>query len=170
MGTRVLEFGLKSVFRPRIYEITRDGALAAVIACSRMWERATITIDGVDYAAAREGKMSGAFYLEADGNRVASTQKPSLKGRQFTVQVGERTLTLKSASVFGRSYVLTENGVQIGVLRPLGWLSRQWQAEFPDDLAFPVQVFLVWLVIVLWRRAQVIVAATTPVNTALASG
>lgn len=159
----VLEFGLKSFFRPRIYEITRNDAPAGAIECSRMWERATIAIDGASYAAAREGKVSGAFYLETNGNRVATAEKSS--GRLFTVQIGDRTLTLKAASVFGRSFILTEHGVQIGAIAPVGWLMRKWRAEFPADLAPGVQAFVIWLVLILWRRAAVAVQFTSSINT-----
>lgn len=165
----VLEFGLKSFFRPRVYEITRGDAPAGAIECSRMWERATITIDGASYAGAREGKMSGQFYLEANGNRLATAAKPSTRGRRFTVQVGDRTLTLQAASTFGRSFILTEHDVQIGGIIPLGWLSRKWRAEFPADLALEAQVFLIWLVIILWRRAQAAIVATSSINTTLGS-
>ena len=163
----VLDFGLKSFFRPRLYEITRDDAPVGAIECSRMWERATITIDGARYAAAREGKMSGQFYLEVNGNRLATAEKPSTSGRRFTVQVGDRTLTLQAASTFGRSFILTEHDVQIGGINPLGWLSRKWQAEIPAGLALEVQVFLIWLFILLWRRAQAAIVATSTINTTL---
>jgi hypothetical protein len=161
----VLEFGLKSFFRPRIYEITRDDAPAGTIECSWMWERAIITIDGTSHVAAREGKMSGAFYLETNGNRVAIAEKPSTRGRLFTVQVGDRTLTLKAASTFGSSFILTEHDVQIGVIARLGWLTQKWRAALPADLALEVQAFLIWLVIILLRRTQGVILATSSINT-----
>ena len=163
----VLECGLKSFFRPRTYEVTRDDAPAGAIECSRLWERATITIDGAGYAAGREGKMSGAFYLETtNGIRVATAEKPSMSGRTFTIQVGDRTLTLKAASTFGRSFILTEHDVQIGVLAPRGWSARKWRAELPADLTPVVQAFLIWLVIILWRRAQAAILVTSSISTA----
>jgi hypothetical protein len=160
----VLEFGLKSFFRLRSYGISRDGAPVAEIDCSGMWERATITVGGAGYAAAREGKMSGAFYLEANGVRLASAEKPSAMHRLFTVQVGGRTLTLQAASAFGRAFVLTEHEAQIGSIAPLGWFTRKCKAELPDDLALEIQAFLIWLVIVLWRRQQQAAATATTVT------
>jgi hypothetical protein len=164
-----LEFRLTSFFRPRLYEITRGDALIGTIECSRMWERATITIDGAPYVAAREGNMSGLFYLEANGSRLVTAEKPSTKGRRFIVRVGDRTLTLHAASTFGRSFILTERDVQVGGITPLGWLNRKWQAEFPADLALEVQAFFIWLFIILWRRVQAAIVATLTINTTLAS-
>ena len=165
----VLEFGLKSFFRPRIYGIVRDGAPVGEIECARMWERATITIGGTSYSAAREGKMSAGFYLETNGNRLASAEKPSAMHRLFAVQVGGRTLTLKAGSTFGRAFVLTEREVQIGSIAPLGWFTRKCRAELPDDLAPEVEAFLIWLVILLWRRQEQ-AAIAAEVTTITAAG
>ena len=157
-----LEFGLKSYFQLRLYSIARDGAPVGEIDCARLWERATITVGGTTYSAAREGKMSGAFYLEANGNRLVSAEKPSALHRLFIVQVDGRTYTLKAAGAFGRAFVLTEHEVQIGSIAPNGWFSRTCTAELPDDLALEVKAFVIWLVIVMWRRQeQAAIAATT---------
>jgi hypothetical protein len=149
-----LRFSLKSVFRPRLYAIASDGVPIGEIECAPMWERATIRVGGRAYSAGREGKITGKFYLEADGNRVASAEKPSAMHRLFTVQVGGRTLTLKAASTFGRAFVLTERDVPTGSIAPLGWFTRKCRAQLPDDLAPEVQVFLIWLVILMWRRQE----------------
>ena len=150
----VLQFGLKSFFRPRTYSIAHEGAPVGEIAFAKRWERATITIGGTSYTAAREGKISGAFYLEANGKRLASADKPSARTPLFTVRVGGRTLTLKKASFFARAYILTEGNVQIGSIAPIGWFGGKSKAELPDDLALEFQAFLIWLVIVMQRRAM----------------
>ena len=160
----VLQFGLKSFFRQRVYSIVHEGAPVGEIAFTRRWEGATITIGGTSYTAAREGKMSGAFYLETNGNRLGSADKPSARTALFTVRVGGRALTLKKASFFARAYILTEGNVQIGSIAPIGWFGGKCKAELPDDLTLEFQAFLIWLVIVMQRRAMaqsVIVGAIT---------
>lgn len=155
MNVSALEFGLKSFFRTRIYAISRNGAPVGEIECAPMWERAAIAIGGTTYLAGREGKVTGKFYLQANGNRrLVSAEKPSALRRLFTVQAGGRTLTLKAASAFGRAFVLTEREIQVGSIAPLGWFTRKCRAELPDDLALEVQAFLIWLVILLWRRQE----------------
>jgi hypothetical protein len=62
--------------------------------------------------------MSGAFYLEIDGNRLASAEKPSAFRRLFTVQVGVKSYTLKAESAFGNAFVLTEHDREIGSIAP----------------------------------------------------
>lgn len=157
----VLQFGLKSFFRPRMYRIDREGAQVGEIECTRLWEGATITLGGTRYTAGREGKMSGVFYLETDGSRLASADKPSARKPLFTVRAGGRTFALKKASMFSRAYIVTEGAVQIGSIAPIGWFWGRCKAEFPDDLEPGVQAFLIWLVIVMTRRAMVQSAAVS---------
>lgn len=150
----VLQFGLKSFFRPRKYSIARDGAPIGEIECTRLWEGATITLDGTRYAAARDGMMSGAFFLETNGSRVVSAGRLGAKAALFTVRAGERTFTLKKPSLFSRAYVVTESDAQIGAIAPASWFGRWWKVELPDGLGLDVQAFLIWLVIVMQRRAM----------------
>ena len=151
----VLQFGSKSFFQSRIYRIARDGIPVGEIACAKRWESATITIGGTNYTAARAGKTSGAFYLETNGNRLADADQPSARNRLFTVRIGGRTLTLKTASIFARAFILTERDVEIGSIAPVGWFSGRSKAELPDDLAPEAQAFLIWLIILMQRRAMV---------------
>ena len=37
--------------------------------------------------------------------------------------------------------------------RPRGLFSRKLTIDLPDELSLAVQVFMTWLVIILWRRA-----------------
>ena len=156
----VLEFGLKSFFRRRKYRIDRDGAQVGEIECARRWEGATVMFDGTRYTAGRDGKMSGAFYIETNGGRLASADKPGAWKPLFTIRANGRTITLKKASVFSRGYVVTESDVQIGTIAPDGWFWGFFKAELPDELGPGLQAFLIWLVIVMTRRAMAQSAAT----------
>ena len=161
-----LQFGLKSFFRPRMYSIDRDGAQIGEIECSRLWEGATITLGGTSYTAARDGRMSGAFYIEKNGNRLASADKPSARKPLFTVRAGDRVFTLEKASTFARTFILTEGDRQVGSIAPIGWLGRKCKADLPDDLAPEIQAFVIWLAIIMQRRA----AAQATLITGITSG
>jgi hypothetical protein len=149
-----LEFGPKGFFNRRRYSVEHNGLPVAEIACTIIGAKATITIGGESYRAAREGVMSGAFYLEANGSRIASAEKPNLFHRLFAVRCGTRAFTLKSAAAFGRAYVLTENEAAIGTITRQGFFGRKFSPELPDDLTLEFKLFLIWLVIVLWRRQR----------------
>ncbi len=153
----LLEFFPKSFFSMRRFRIVRDGVPVGEIDGGRMREQATITIGGATYAAAREGLMSGAYYLEAGGKRLASAERPSVFSRRFTLQTGAKTYSFGAASAFGRSFALTENGVDVGTIARESFFSRRSMAKLPDDLGLEVKAFLIWLVILMWQR-QVLVA------------
>jgi hypothetical protein len=155
-----LVFGPKGLFTARTYSIARDGEPVGEIVCSRLWEQATITIGAASYTAAREGKIIGAFYLAANGNRLASAEIASALKGGFTVQAGGRTYTLKTASLFGRAFVLIEKDMEVGRIARRGFFSGKSIADLPDDLALEIKAFVIWLVIVVSRRlAQIGVTA-----------
>jgi hypothetical protein len=157
-----LEFGPKRFFQPRLYSIVRDGAPVGEIDCDRMWQRATITIGNATYSAARQGKMSGAFYLEANGTRLASAERLSAWRGGFTVRAGAATYTLRPASVFGRTFILAENEADIGSIARQSFFGSKSRAELPDNLALEIKAFLIWLVITVRQQAMVagVVAGT----------
>lgn len=156
----VLEFAPTGLFKMRHYRITQAGVAMGEIDFRGMRQRAGITIGGATCTAAREGIMSGAYYLEANGTRVASAVNASAFKGGFIVQAGDRTITLTRASAFGRAYALTENGARIGTIAPQGFFSRKSKAELPDDLAPELQAFLIWLVILIWQRQAMIAGMT----------
>jgi hypothetical protein len=148
----VLEFAPKSFFTMRSYRVFRDGAPIGEIDCGGMREGATISIGGTSYTTAREGLMSGPYYLEANGNRLASAERASAWRGGFTVQAGGRTYLLRAASMFARAFVLTENGVAVGSIARHGFFIVKNKAELPDDMALEVKAFLFWLVILTSQR------------------
>jgi hypothetical protein len=153
----VIEFAPTGIFQMRRYRIAQDGAAVGEIDCRKMRQGATIVIGGATYTTGRDGVMSGAFYLEGNGSRLASAVPASAFKGGFIVQTGGRTLTLARASAFGRTFALTENGAAIGTIAPQGFFSRKSKADLPDDLPMELKAFLIWLIIVIWQR-QVMVA------------
>ena len=114
----LLEFSPRSYFSSRKYNIVQNGASIGEIDFALLREQGTIKIGGASYNASREGLTSGAFFLEANGNRLVSADKPSALHRLFTVQIGGKAYTLKAASTFGRAFVFTENDKEVGSIAP----------------------------------------------------
>lgn len=127
----LLEFGPRSWFSSRVYGIAQNGAPIGEIDCAWLREEGTIKIGSASYSALREGLMSGAFFLAANGQQLASAEKPSALHRLFKVQIGGKTYTLKGASTFGRSFVLTEDDREVGSIAPQGFLGDRPRPTFP---------------------------------------
>ena len=150
-----LEFFPNRTFSMRLYTLTRDGAEIGQIDCGGVRQPATLTVGGASYNPVSEGVLRTKFHLDADGARIADVELAGTFSRRFIVHAGVKTCTLKVASWFGRSFVLTENEVEVGRIARTGFFTARCRAELPDDLPLPVQAFLIWLVLITWRRQAV---------------
>jgi hypothetical protein len=116
-------------------------------------EQGLLTVRGVPYKVYREGLASGAFILETGGSVVARAEKPSAFHRCFVIEYGGRLFTLRAKSAFGREFILFDDGPnEIGFIAPEGIFTRRAIAGFPEELPLPVKAFIMWLVIIIWKR------------------
>jgi len=120
------------------------------VSCWR--ERGTLQVDGERYDVYREGWASGAFVLESHGEVLARATKPSAFERRLLVWHAGREYTLR-ARFLGRQFLLFEGSSEVGRITPEGLLTRRAQVDLPAELPLPVRVFLVWLAVLMWKRA-----------------
>ena len=151
-----LEFFPKRMFSMRHYTLTRDGVEIGQIDCGGVRQPATLTVGGASYNPVSEGVLRTKFHLDGGSARIADIELGGTFFRRFVLHVGAKTYTLKVASWFGRSFVLTENDVDVGRIARTGFFTARCKAELPDDLPLPVQAFLIWLVLITWRRQAVV--------------
>ena len=105
------------------------------------------------YKFNREGFMSGDFLLTKNNETIARATKPNPFTRRFVLHLENRELILAANSPFTRCFTLTENDMETGSIRPNHPLTRRTTIVFPENLNVPVQVFIFWLVVLMWRRA-----------------
>jgi hypothetical protein len=151
-----LEFFPKRLFSMRRYTLTRDGLEIGQIDCGGVRQHASLTVGGASYSPISEGVLRTKFHLDSGGARIADVEPAGTYFRRFIVHAGTKTYTLKVASWFGRNFVLTENDVEVGRIARTGFFTARCNAELPDDLPLPVQAFLIWLVLITWRRQAVV--------------
>jgi len=123
-------------------------------------EGGRFTWAGAEYEMAREGPWSGDFLLTAEGQVLARATKASIIGRSFVVRLDHREFALRAASWLSKRFELIEGDRAVGGVTPDHFFTRSCTAEFPEDLSVPVQVFLFWLVILMWRRQNNAAAAS----------
>jgi hypothetical protein len=104
------------------------------------------------YRVNREGIMSGAFILRDGELELARAEKPSAFYRSFQVTHDGRCYTLGAESTLRRKFVLQENGRTVGSVCPVNAFTRKCDADLPTGISLPVRVFMIWLVILLWKR------------------
>ncbi len=103
--------------------------------------------------------MFAGLVLKLGHATIAQASHKALS-RSWTVTFGDRDLMLKSASVFRRAYQVLENGSVVGDVTPKSFVSRGLTATLPDDVPEPVQVFVVLIVLSVWRRRQTAAASS----------
>ena len=135
------------------FTITERSQPVAEIDISWWREKAALTVQGMDYRVYREGMMSGDFVLESSGSVVARAQKPSAFHRSFVINHQGRRYTLQAESVFRRTFLLLDGGRKIGSLSPQGAFTRRATADLPPALPLALRVFVIWLAVILWKRA-----------------
>ena len=133
------------------YDVFEDDQHLTTVDLAWMREAGSFELGGQRFDIAREPGW-GDFVLSAGGDAICRARKPSAWFRSFQVVIGDRHLTLEAQSPLNRTFVLREGGATFGEIRPQGILSRKAVVMLPESLSRAVQVFIVWLVIVLWRR------------------
>jgi len=132
--------------------VTDDSRQVAEMDLSAWREKGVLVVQGADHCVYREGAMSGDFILERAGAVLARATKPSAFHRSFVLDYKGRQYTLRAKSTFRRAFILLDGASQIGSLAPNSMWTRTATAHLPDDWPLPLQVFAIWLTIVMWKR------------------
>ncbi len=147
-----IEFAPKSLFAARSYTLKRGGVEIGRIDCGGIRQPASIVIGDATFRPARDGVLRTTYHLDGNGSRLASAAPAGAASRRFTVEAGARAYTLAVTSWSGRRFTLSENGAAVGTIARTGFFTTKCKADLPDDLPLEVQAFLIWLVIIIWRR------------------
>jgi len=124
----------------------------ADIRLAMLREAGELVVRDMSYRVNREGIMSGAFVLLDGSMELARAEKPSAFQRSFQVSHAGKSYALAAESAFRRKFVLRESGRPVGSVYPLNAFTRRCVVDLPDEISLPVRVFMVWLVIILWKR------------------
>jgi hypothetical protein len=134
------------------FSLMEGGTTLAEIDMSAWREKGVLTIAGKAYRVHRERLLSGAFVMELEGTILARATKPSMWSRRMVVESGGTQFTLRPRSSFSRTFRLYRDDVQVGMLAPAGCFTRRMEVELPQSLTLPLQVFVVWLTLLSWKR------------------
>lgn len=141
----------------RRYSIVRDGEPVSDISVPAFGPSTAAPIAGRMYRLRRAGLLRERFTLEQAS--MAAPVARVIQGdpfrRDYTVEVGARRLSLRAESPLHSGYLLLEGGRTVGALRPAGALRRSVEADLPDDLPLEASVFLVLVILLLWRGRRV---------------
>jgi hypothetical protein len=133
----------------RSYTVLEESQPVADIDLSWWRKSGVLTVQGETYKMYRKGLMSGAFVLQSGGAVLAHAEKPSPLRQSFNVELDGKTYVLRS--LYRRDFYLLEGSEKIGSIRPED-SSRRVLVDLPEGMPLPVKAFLIWLVLILWKR------------------
>jgi hypothetical protein len=134
------------------FSIEADGRQIALLDVAFWREAGEVSIEGRPYKLYREGLMSGAFVLESGGQTIARAIKPSAFLAQFDLELEGRRYLLKRDSIFGKGFSVFQDEAVVGSVRRVSMFSRRSVIDLPSEWPVPIQVFVFWLVVVIWKR------------------
>lgn len=136
------------------YALREGESTLCVIETSWWTERGTVAIGRENWRLERESWMQGEFTLKQGGRTFAKAQKPNAMFRSFQVTFDDARFVWEAESVMTRAFVLRQGNRVVGSVRPTNMLTRQAIVELPAELSLERKAFLVWLAVLMWRRAQ----------------
>ena len=134
------------------YAVTSGDRTVAALDLASWRERAEIMIGDVTHRVFREHPMSGDFIIAAAGRELARATKPSVFRDTMIVHYGGKDYTLRKPSIWRRAFALMDGDRPIGSIAPESAWSRRATADLPPDWPVPIKAFVIWLVIILWKR------------------
>lgn len=141
-------------FVSKDFDIFDDSEQIAVLSLSWFRERGQLEIGGRSFDIGREGLANGTFFLERNGERLVEAIKPSMFRRRFEITFAGKQYQLQASAPISRTFDLLDGNRFIGQIKPKSIFSRTAIVDLPEDLPVEVRVFMTWLVLVLWKRAQ----------------
>lgn len=134
------------------FTVYEDGTPVADVDLAWVREAGEMNIEGTPYRVYREPGF-GDFVLDSEGRTLVRGHKSSAFLRTFEITYNDELLILKARSAFGRTFELFEDDRRIGVIAPDHVFSRKMRVDLPPTMPLAVCVFIVWLVVLMWKRA-----------------
>ena len=125
--------------------------LAATVNLSWWKDRGELEVEGATYTARRDKSW---YLLESATGVVACALKPKKTLRELFIEHSGRRYVLRARSIFSRDFLLLDGVRQIGAIAPDGLLTRQASVDLPPEFPLYLKVFVIWLVMTLWKHAD----------------
>lgn len=136
------------------YRVLDEGHEIARIDRGLIRERATFLLEGSTFRIRRHGFLRPAFLLEKDGRTIARAHKPRTFARAYELTLADRRLALEPISWLGRGWTLRQGALEIGRIVPVAVFRRAADITLPADMPRAIQLFVISLVVSLWKQSS----------------
>lgn len=134
------------------YDLIQGGSLLTSISLAWFREKGEFTLGGQRFSIFRDGPLGPFILSDSGGHVLAKGVKPSFLRRRFELERDGHCYLLEADSPFSNTYNLMEGPSVIGTIRCRRLLSWKGEARLLPDLPLPFRIFVLWLVIILWKR------------------
>lgn len=134
------------------FVVFQDDIQVAAIDSAWLRERAVLTVGDDEYKASR---VADAFEVAQGKQVLVRAEESGFDASAFSVAYEEGVYQLQAKPGDEQVYQLAKKGGSvIGTFALEGIMMRKIEARLPDDLPLVMRVFLLWLVILTWKRAS----------------
>jgi hypothetical protein len=144
----------RGLFR-RVYELDENGRSLGELRQVRR-EGAEFTVDGEQRTVQRE--RSKRFQLNGPQGSVATADRET--HRRWMITTPNDRFELVRPSFWRSAWELHHGGATVGRLEPEGWFGGTSRADLPANLPLALRVFVYYVVLVQWERANAAAAAS----------
>lgn len=143
----------------RSYQIAMNGAAVTTFSPKRWGNGGQFSLDGSDYEL--RSNVWGHHYVLTDvGRNVAVATAEKVGHKNWTVESGGQTYRFQRVSIWKSDQALLADGRQVGVIKRTSVWRLNAQADLPG-VPVPVQVFVLAVVLTMWRSQAAAGAAAS---------
>ena len=143
------------------YIVSEDGAVVADVQYAPLRERATVHIGDRSLELVRRGPVRGSLVLMEHGAEVAQAERAGAMSRVWHIRSTTGNYDLTKPSWWSRAYELRSKEGTVGSIQPKGFLKRGVTVDLPSQMAIELRVFVLAVVLTLWRREDSAAAAAS---------
>jgi hypothetical protein len=136
----------------RGFDLVTDDMLLATMEGSLWREGGSVRVGSDTWELRRQGWSS--FRLVCDNVDEALARPKGFFRTDFEISHAGRTYRLARQSVWRRAYTVLHDDVEVGSIEPTSVWTNAAAVRLPDTMPLQLQVFIVGVVAVQWRRAQ----------------
>jgi hypothetical protein len=134
------------------FEILENSQKIADLDMSSWREKGLVQVDGANFTISKEGFINPTFTFSQDNTELATATKETMLSHGFVVDVDGKRFYLKKKSFFSRVMLFSNDLGSIGTIKRRSLFKRGALVELPEDVDLPVRIFVIWLVLLMWKR------------------
>ncbi len=134
------------------FDLVGDDMLLATMEGSFWREGGSVRVGNDVWELRRQG-WSTFRLVRSDLDEAVARHQGFLKN-SFEIDHAGRTYELAQRSIWRRTFTVLDGGVEVGSIEPTSAWTNAAAVHLPDTMPLQLQVFLVGVVAIQWRRAQ----------------